>query len=45
MVKKVVAIGKDVYVKTIGRVKNYIVTNAIDSNLESPALDDGGRNR
>ena len=44
-VKKVVAIGKDVYVKTIGRVKNYIVTNAIDSNLESPALDDGGRNR
>lgn len=45
MVKKVVAIGKDVYIKTIGRVKNYIVTNAIDSNLESPALDDGGRNR
>jgi len=44
-VKKVVAIGKDIYVKTIGRVKNYIVTNAIDSNLESPALDDGGRNR
>lgn len=44
-VKKVVAIGKDIYIKTIGRVKNYIVTNAIDSNLESPALDDGGRNR
>lgn len=44
-VKKVVAIGRDFYVKTIGRVKNYIVTNAIDSNLESPALDDGGRNR